>query len=130
MYYVCNLLYNVYFTAPEGPPENLTSDRRIESVTFEWMPPSCPNGIIRRYLFSITMENGTYNRELCANQTTMTVDGFEPFELYSVEVSASTRVNGTFLDGPPAMLEEHTLPDSELFEPVVQVHMGLHFCLW
>ena len=60
------------------------------------------------------MENGTYTHKLCANETTMTVGGFDPFELYSVEVSASTIVNGNFLDGPPAKLEERTLPDSEL----------------
>ena len=127
-FYGCNLL--CIFTAPEGPPENLTSDRRIDSVTFEWIPPSCPNGIIQRYLFSITMPDRAYNRELCANQTTMTVDGFDPYEPYTVEVNASTRVNGNFLDGPPAVLMERTLPDSELFEPVEQVCTGLQFCLW
>ena len=129
-FYACNLLYT--FTAPEGPPENLISDRRIDSVTFEWMPPSCPNGIIQRYLFFITMENRTYTRELCANQTTMTVDGFDPYEQYTVVVNASTRVFDNFLDSPPAVLMERTLPDSELFEPVEQVHVctGLQFCLW
>ena len=124
-YYVCNLLY--IFIAPEGPPENLRSDRRIDSVTFEWMPPSCPNGIIQRYQFSITMENGTYSRELCANQTTMTVDGFNPYEPYTVEVSASTRVNGNLLDGSPAVLVERTLPDSELSSQQCKHAQTMHF---
>ena len=104
------------------------SDRRIHSVTFEWMPPSCPNGIIRRYLFSITIENGALHYELYANQTTMTVDGFDPYELYSVNVSASTNVNGNFLDGPPAVLVEHTLPDSELSsQPCKLARILMHF---
>ena len=124
--YVDNLLY--IFTAPEGPPKNLMSDRRIHSVTFEWMPPSCPNGIIRRYLFSITMENGTLNHVLYANQTTMTVDGFDPYELYSVKVSASTNVDGNFSDGPPAVRVEHTLPDSELSsQPCKHALILMHF---
>ena len=92
------------------------------------MQPSRPNGIIRRYRFSITTENNTTNSSmLCANQTTMTVDGFEPFEMYAVEVIASTSVNGIFLDGPPAVLMEFTLPDSELFEPVIQINARFTF---
>ena len=106
-------------TAPEGPPENLTSTPTIHNVTFEWMPPSCPNGIIRRYLFSITLGNEVTNRMLCANQTTVTVDGLEPYEFYSVEVIASTFVDGNFSDSPPAVLTGFSLPDSELILPKI-----------
>ena len=106
-------IYCVFFAAPESPPENLKSDRSIHHVTFEWTPPHCPNGIIHRYIFSFPLNNKTANLVLPANETTIRVDGFEPYEVYSVEVIASTIVNGNFLDGPPAVLTERTLPDSE-----------------
>ena len=92
------------------------------------MQPSCPNGIILHYLFSITTENNITNSSmLSANQTTMTVDGFDPYEFYSIEVIALTFVNDNFLDSPPAVLMEFTLPDSELFEPILQVHTWFTF---
>ena len=121
--YVDNLFY--ILAAPEGPPENLTSVRSIHHVKFEWMPPSCPNGIIHRYLLAITTVNKVANIVLLANETTKTVDGFEPYEVYSVEVVASTIVNGNFSDGPPAVLVELTLPDSELSSQ--QYKHALHF---
>ena len=106
--------FNCISIAPEGPPEYLISARNIHNVTFVWMPPSCPNGIIQRYIFSITTANKITNFMLFANGTTITVDGFEPYQFYTAHVIASTIVNGNFSDSPPAVLMEFTLPDSTL----------------
>ena len=88
----------------------------MNSVTFHWLPPSTPNGVIRRYVFSIFTAGTTDIKELTAveGKNTLTMDGFHPFQFYSVNVTASTSVNGVFADSPLAMLDEFTLPDSEL----------------
>ena len=103
------------------------SFRNIHEVKFEWMPPSCPNGIICHYNFSISTASNISNFILSANETTKTVDGFEAYQLYTVEVIASTIVKGNLSDGPPAVLMEFTLPDSELFWPPMHTHTNFAF---
>ena len=119
--YIQFLFYQLFCIsiAPDSPPENLMSTRKTHNVTLEWLPPSCPNGIIYRYIFSITMASKIAVFILSADETTITVDGFDPYEFYSVTVIASTLVNGKFFDSPPAVLMEFTLPDSELFKPAI-----------
>ena len=101
--------------APDGPPENLTSVCAVNSITFQWLPPSIPNGIIHRYTFSIFTAANTTTKELLADQRTITFRGLQPSQLYAVSVTASTFFNGIYADSPPATLIESTLPDSELF---------------
>ena len=102
--------------APDDPPQQLLSERSTNSVTFHWLPPTIPNGIIRRYVFSIFTAGVTATKELTAvnGKNMLTMDGFHPYQFYSVNVTASTSVNGVFADSSPANLNEFTLPDSEL----------------
>ena len=75
-----------------------------------------PNGIIRRYVLSIFTTGATSAKELTpvSGKSTFTMYGFHPYQFYSVNVTASTSVNGVFADSSPANLNEFTLPDSEL----------------
>ena len=102
--------------APDDPPQELRSDRTMNSVTFHWLPPNMPNGIIRRYVFSIFTAGASSTKELTpvSGKNTLAMDGFHPYQFYSVNVTASTSVNGIFADSSPAKLNEFTLPDSEL----------------
>ena len=107
-------VYPSVSAAPDDPPQNLTSIRGITEVIFKWVAPSVPNGIICWYTFSIFTAGYTTTKGLSANQTIMRVDGFNSHQLYSVNVTASTCVNGFFADSPPAVLMEFTFDrDSE-----------------
>ena len=103
----------IVHAAPDDPPQQLTSSRSMTTVTFQWLPPKIPNGIIRRYLFTIFTAGKTTSEKVKANQHSMTIENFQPSQLYTVTVIASTLVSGIFADSPPAVLKESTLPDSE-----------------
>ena len=117
--------FSFYYVAPDDPPQNFTSIRGINSILFGWLPPSVPNGIIHRYVFSIETADKTTIYMLDADQNMIPVDGFSPYQFYSTSVIASTFVNGKFSDSPPATLMEFTLPDSKLFLHTASIVLGL-----
>ena len=113
------------YIAPDDPPQNLTSTNNINSISFGWLPPSVPNGIICRYVFSIATSDIITTYFLDADQNTITLDNFDPYQFYSVNVIASTFVNGNFADSPPATLMEFTLPGSKLLFHTMSIVLKL-----
>ena len=103
------------FTGPEDSPQQLTSNHSTTSIIFEWQPPTIPNGIIDRYIFSVSTASTVRTQVLSGDQRTTTIDGFNPYQFYSVSVTAANFVNRFLVNGPTTRIEGITLADSEFF---------------
>ena len=59
------------------------------SLTFQWMPPKVPNGVITQYSIQL---NGTDITSLSNNELMYTMEGLSPDTVYVLQVRAHTGV--------------------------------------
>ena len=104
------LYYQYPFIVPDDAPENFLSTPSIFNITFHWLPPSLPNGIIIQYNLTVdNIDTGTTTTYIINSTDHYTVGQFKPYQRYSASLSAAT-VAGY---GPPAYLLGRTESDSK-----------------
>ena len=112
--YSFHSLFNI---VPNDSPQNLISSPDKTYVTFSWLRPYTPNGIITQYNLTIFKHDRSMSIVTTliitddTNQlkTERVVSGFSPYQNYTASVSASTIIGA----GPVATTTGRTLPDSE-----------------
>ena len=98
---VCNLYFNseslscdylLHSIAPEDAPANVTVvNTSSSSVMVIWTAPSIQNGIIIHYTLYVDYADGSAIVQVnTLSDTNYTVDGLQPYQLVTVQVSAST----------------------------------------
>ena len=108
---ICVILSISLYTVSDDAPQNFHSIPSTFKITFHWLPPSLPNGIIIQY--NLTVDNintGTTTTYIISSvDDHYTVGEFKPYQRYSASLSAATVVGY----GPPAYLLGRTESDSE-----------------
>ena len=80
-------------------------------MSVEWRPPRVPNGIIIRYTLYVGFEDGSVDVfYVYGESTTYNITNLRPYQIISVEISASTSVG----EGPrSSSVEVHTAQDGK-----------------
>ena len=106
-----SLSVHIIIIEPENAPEIFSSTPSTVNITFTWLSPSIPNGIIIQYNLTLNNINTGTAMTHVINSThdNYTVGDFKPYQRYSGSLSAGT-VAGY---GPPAYVSGRTEPDSE-----------------
>ncbi|KAG8137923.1 hypothetical protein E2320_003863, partial [Naja naja] len=89
------LMFSTDESVPLAPPENLTViNYTHNSAWLKWDPSPRPNGVIRRYVFNISENNSqaTFYQNISGSHNEANIFGLEPFSMYSISVSAFTKV--------------------------------------
>ncbi|KAM6436186.1 phosphatidylinositol phosphatase PTPRQ isoform 2-T2 [Liasis olivaceus] len=89
------LMFSTDESVPLAPPENLTViNYTYNSAWLKWDPSPRPNGVIRRYVFNIFEHNSqaTFYQNISGSHNEAIILGLEPFLVYSISVSAFTKV--------------------------------------
>uniref|UniRef100_A0A670YH56 Phosphatidylinositol phosphatase PTPRQ n=1 Tax=Pseudonaja textilis TaxID=8673 RepID=A0A670YH56_PSETE len=89
------LMFSTDESVPLAPPENLTViNYTHNSAWLKWDPSPRPNGVIRRYVFNISENNSqaTFYQNISGSHNEANIFGLEPFSVYSISVSAFTKV--------------------------------------
>ena len=95
---IINANYSVQFvlaySVPEGPPTGVILDNRSpHNISVQWNPPRVPNGVITRYTLYVGYENGSVDVYYASGESTSyNITNLLPFQIISVEISASTSV--------------------------------------
>ena len=107
---VC-IIIMLFFIVPSDSPGNFASLESIDKVTFSWITPKSPNGVIIEYRLTITLLNIEDDEELDyfinSTQSSITISGYVPNQAYSASIAART-VAGY---GPEAIINGRTKPD-------------------
>lgn len=77
-------------TAPSAPRNVTTVEIASTYAVFEWSIPEFPNGVIQRYIVSLTSVRDNTVTTVNSLELTANVTGLSPFIIYRVEVSAET----------------------------------------
>lgn len=80
-------------TVPEDAPANVrVTGSSPSSVFVTWIPPSAQNGIISSYSLYINFTDGSpvVIRQSNSASTNYTVTSLQPYQLVTVQISAST----------------------------------------
>ena len=95
-----SLSVHIIIIEPENAPEIFSSTPSTVNITFTWLSPSIPNGIIIQYNLTLNNINTGTAMTHVINSThdNYTVGDFKPYQRYSGSLSAGT-VAGY---GPPA----------------------------
>ncbi|XP_058047639.1 phosphatidylinositol phosphatase PTPRQ [Ahaetulla prasina] len=89
------LMFSTDESVPLAPPENLTViNYTYNSAWLKWDPSPRPNGVIRKYVFNISENNSqaTFYQNISGSHNEANIFGLEPFSVYSISVSAFTKV--------------------------------------
>ncbi|XP_034258810.1 phosphatidylinositol phosphatase PTPRQ [Pantherophis guttatus] len=89
------LMFSTDESVPLAPPENLTViNYTYNSAWLKWDPSPRPNGVIRRYVLNISENNSqaTFYQNISGSHNEANIFGLEPFSVYSISVSAFTKV--------------------------------------
>nr|XP_020660413.1 phosphatidylinositol phosphatase PTPRQ [Pogona vitticeps] len=101
---------------PLAPPENLTIvNYTSNSVKLKWSPSPQPNGIIRRYVFTIfdNSSETTFYQNVSGSHNETNILGLEPFSVYYISVSAFTKVgNGNQISNLVQFTTMESAPDT------------------
>ena len=76
--------------------------------TFNWKPPTEPNGVITKYQISCFGEGRVFSHTVMGSQTTTTLSGLLPYNNYSCNITAHTSAG----KGPAATVNIATAQDS------------------
>ncbi|XP_078233068.1 phosphatidylinositol phosphatase PTPRQ isoform X1 [Pogona vitticeps] len=102
-------------SVPLAPPENLTIvNYTSNSVKLKWSPSPQPNGIIRRYVFTIfdNSSETTFYQNVSGSHNETNILGLEPFSVYYISVSAFTKVgNGNQISNLVQFTTMESAPD-------------------
>ena len=102
-----NILINI---VPEDSSENFISTPSTFNITFHWLPPSIPNGVIIQYNLTVhNINTGTTTKYIINSTDHYTVGDFKPYQKYNASLSAGTKIGY----GPPVFLSGRTKSDSE-----------------
>ena len=107
---MCNIINIFIYIVSDDAPQNFLSTPSTFNITFHWLPPSLPNGIIIQY--NLTVDNintGTTTTYIINSTDQYTVGDFKPYQRYSASLSAGTNIGY----GPPAYLSGRTESDSK-----------------
>ena len=107
----CNVYYS--YTAPTSPPANVSAvvlNSNTISVSWNALPVGSANGIIRKYLVSVTVLESQENWSVETPHTTITLSELHPYYTFTIQVAAHTIGPGPF--SHPQTLK--TLQDGEL----------------
>ena len=91
--HVSPVLYFIELAVPGEPPANvLVTGRTPSSVLITWIEPLMPNGVITSYNVYVNYSDGSPVAVLQASATltNYTLTNLQPYQLVSVQVSAST----------------------------------------
>lgn len=83
-----NVMYSLI--APSVPTNVSIVEIASTYVLIIWSPPEFPNGLIRRYIVSLTDSRGDLILNTTSTETSANVTGLNPFTQYGVVVSAET----------------------------------------
>ncbi|XP_013931748.1 PREDICTED: phosphatidylinositol phosphatase PTPRQ [Thamnophis sirtalis] len=89
------LMFSTDESVPLAPPENLTViNYTYNSAWLKWDPSPRPNGVIRRYVLKISENSSqaTFYQNISGSHNEANIFGLEPFSVYSISVSAFTKV--------------------------------------
>ena len=90
------LNFSLLFTAPTGPPLNLTaSNVSPDSILLSWDPPSADeqNGEIILYYINIVEEfSSDGGAQLTSHTNSLEITNLNPFTTYFIEAAAATLV--------------------------------------
>ena len=86
-------------SVPDGPPGMFSATEvQAQQISFSWMPPAIPNGVITGYM--LRYSNSTYNDSVTVKGLTSIVEFLNEYTEYRFELSASTRIGS----GPSSSL--------------------------
>ena len=92
--YACDMC-----AVPDGPPGMFSATEvQAQLISFSWMPPAIPNGVITGYM--LRYSNSTYNDSVIVKGLTSIVEFLNEYTEYRFELSASTRIGS----GPSSSL--------------------------
>ena len=77
--------------------------------TFNWNPPTEPNGVITKYQTYCSGEGHVFSHTVMGSQTTTTLSGLLPYTNYSCNITAHTNAG----EGPAANISLTTRQDGE-----------------
>ena len=101
-----NNVFFLYYSAPSGPPLNVTT-RTVNSTTIQvtWAPPTpeSQNGIITLYNINVTVSETKSDFVLNASTTSLNVTGLHPHYTYTFAVTAVTIRPGPYSE-PQAII--------------------------
>ncbi|XP_063165405.1 phosphatidylinositol phosphatase PTPRQ [Candoia aspera] len=89
------LMFSTDESVPLAPPENLTViNYTYNSAWLKWDSSPRPNGVIRRYVLNIFEDKSqtTFYQNVSGSHSEANILGLEPFFVYSICVSAFTKV--------------------------------------
>ena len=92
-FYLNGMYFPHHSSVPSAPEELRATDITSHGFTFEWNPPSTPNGIIDFYQIQLITANNLDLPTLDTinvSSTSYTFTGLAPFTGYSVQVCAYT----------------------------------------
>ncbi|XP_076801540.1 phosphatidylinositol phosphatase PTPRQ-like isoform X2 [Clavelina lepadiformis] len=76
---------------PDSPPLDVEYRNITSSViNVSWVPPKIPNGVILRY--NVYYSNDTVSNSQTSNETSVVIQRLRPYGLYTIQVTASTRI--------------------------------------
>ena len=103
--------YHFLYTVPDDAPKNFLSAPSIFNITFHWLPPSLPNGIIIEYNLTVyNIDTGTTTTYIInSTHNQYTIGDFKPYQRYSASLSAGTDTGY----GSPVYVFGRTKSDSE-----------------
>ena len=112
IFLIFNTLVTIAFTyiVPEDVPERFSSTPAVFSITFTWLPPSIPNGIIIQYNLTVhNINTGATTTYIINSLQDSYIVNFNSSQRYDAYLSAGT-VAGY---GPPAYVFGRTAPNSK-----------------
>ena len=98
MYIVTNVLqYSLHscmhvdiHPAPTAPRSVTLQDISSTHAIIRWTEPEFPNGVIRRYILSLTSADDGTGRNITTDQLSVNITGLVPFTQYWIVVFAET----------------------------------------
>ena len=97
-------------TEPGSPPRIFSAvSNDSTSLSFSWIEPVEPNGVITEYQLQCSGGGQVYNWTVMGLQTTASLSRLIPYTNYSCNITAHTRVGG----GPAATTSVTTQQDGE-----------------